>query len=385
MRLKKFIKKAFTLVELVVVIAVVAILASVSVGLYFGITTTANKSVDEQVVTQYNKILELYEIQGKVGTEPSHVRQFIRENGIVNFTPFYQKNDYYWIGGEVNRVIIWEEGEGVTYPAKFANDEEYASLTRAKTTVENWHRLDEVCQHTDATKHYCIDTCGIQEGETCTKRNHNNNDYYKCNLCNTESNLPYARVIKLTEEDEWGSDLVKNKDKPRIYNQSVCVGGASYNDNLYNLDCKYVFSTAIDEEYDSNNEFNDWSVDYFVTFAKEGVTKDQQVGEADTFGVWGSFLSMTKIIPAPPGLTPGTDPIPLVRGAFGIPMNYGAVVSWVPDFFCGTWSNGENKGLVITVRLCMWQETEDAEFTYEQPHVVGEWSHTFTDQDNTTF
>ena len=43
MRSKK-LKKAFTLVELVVVIAVIAVLAGVSVGAYFGITSSAEDS-----------------------------------------------------------------------------------------------------------------------------------------------------------------------------------------------------------------------------------------------------------------------------------------------------------------------------------------------------
>ena len=44
MRLNKLFKKGFTLVELVVVIAVIAILAAVSVGAYFGVTESAKAS-----------------------------------------------------------------------------------------------------------------------------------------------------------------------------------------------------------------------------------------------------------------------------------------------------------------------------------------------------
>ena len=48
MKLFKKAKKGFTLVELVVVIAVIAILAAVSVGAYFGVTTSANNSQADQ-------------------------------------------------------------------------------------------------------------------------------------------------------------------------------------------------------------------------------------------------------------------------------------------------------------------------------------------------
>ena len=48
MKMNKKLKKGFTLVELVVVIAVIAILAGVSVGAYFGITESANQSKADQ-------------------------------------------------------------------------------------------------------------------------------------------------------------------------------------------------------------------------------------------------------------------------------------------------------------------------------------------------
>lgn len=52
MKIFKRIKKGFTLVELVVVIAVIAILAAVSVGAYFGVTESANASRLEQEAKQ---------------------------------------------------------------------------------------------------------------------------------------------------------------------------------------------------------------------------------------------------------------------------------------------------------------------------------------------
>lgn len=54
MKIKR-IKKGFTLVELVVVIAVIAILGAVAVGAYFGITESANHSrVTSEIKELYN-------------------------------------------------------------------------------------------------------------------------------------------------------------------------------------------------------------------------------------------------------------------------------------------------------------------------------------------
>ena len=57
MKLFKKAKKGFTLVELVVVIAVIAILAGVSVGAYFGITESANNSKCEQEAKAFHTAL----------------------------------------------------------------------------------------------------------------------------------------------------------------------------------------------------------------------------------------------------------------------------------------------------------------------------------------
>ena len=68
MKMNKKLKKGFTLVELVVVIAVIAILAGVSVGAYFGITDSANTSKCQQeakgIVTAMQLIASDPEVKG---------------------------------------------------------------------------------------------------------------------------------------------------------------------------------------------------------------------------------------------------------------------------------------------------------------------------------
>lgn len=58
MNLFKKVKKGFTLVELVVVIAVIGVLAGVGVAVYSGITKNAKESADDQIIAQLNTQLK---------------------------------------------------------------------------------------------------------------------------------------------------------------------------------------------------------------------------------------------------------------------------------------------------------------------------------------
>ena len=64
MKIFKKAKRGFTLVELVVVIAVIAILAAVSVGAYFGVTESANKSKLEQESKQFHTAIQTVALAG---------------------------------------------------------------------------------------------------------------------------------------------------------------------------------------------------------------------------------------------------------------------------------------------------------------------------------
>lgn len=83
MKLFKKLKKGFTLVELVVVIAVIAILTGVSVGAYFGITESAKNSKVEQEAADFRTHLQVNATEKWIGTEA---------DGLTGVTAVYEKD-----------------------------------------------------------------------------------------------------------------------------------------------------------------------------------------------------------------------------------------------------------------------------------------------------
>lgn len=150
-------KKGFTIVELVIVIAVIAILAAVLIPTFAGIIRKANLSIDQQLVAQMNNVLYAEEA---LGGKPTHVigaKEILSANGLDDFSPNDENNVFYWIGTD-NRVVLWERNEDnpatgkVTYPKDLAK--EYKSLT---TPSDDW---------SDLSLDYNFTEVEVAEGET---------------------------------------------------------------------------------------------------------------------------------------------------------------------------------------------------------------------------
>lgn len=80
-KISKKLKKAFTLVELVIVIAIIAILTSVSVVTYFGVTNSARKSVLTEEATSLKK--ELQAVSASAGTGDYEKLSWSKVNGFT--------------------------------------------------------------------------------------------------------------------------------------------------------------------------------------------------------------------------------------------------------------------------------------------------------------
>ena len=143
MQIKKAIKKGFTLVELVVVIAVIAILAATSVGVYFGMLESANRSADEAAVTQMNKILVMEGVLDDVDNILD-VHEAFSKNGLStkSYTALAKDHRFYFDNShDVKKILYVNEATGaVEYPEEEAGKDhsscELLSLNMELTAKE---------------------------------------------------------------------------------------------------------------------------------------------------------------------------------------------------------------------------------------------------------
>ena len=150
MQFKKAIKKGFTLVELVVVIAVIAILAATSVGIYFGVTESAKKSNDQTVTNQMNKALMLDATLNGNPNSPSEALAVLEENGfdVTKMTPFQDGAYYLWDSKE-NEMILVNKDDVVDFPA---------DVTVRETKYEYFNFIASDSEKKDGFSYYLKDS-----------------------------------------------------------------------------------------------------------------------------------------------------------------------------------------------------------------------------------
>ncbi len=117
-------KKGFTIVELVIVIAVIAILAAVLIPTFSSLIKKANLSNDKQMVAMMNKSLQIEFVTEKP-TNASDALNALYANGFSagKLEPF--SNDYHYAYSlDTNMFYLLDETDTVIYPEKssIAND-----------------------------------------------------------------------------------------------------------------------------------------------------------------------------------------------------------------------------------------------------------------------
>ena len=128
--------KGFTVVELVIVIAVVAILAAVLIPTFSSIIKKANISADMQTARRMGVILTAEKPIG-----PREAVDALKANGIERLEPKTKYYSFYWIKS-INAVVLTSEGVRPIYPEALAtrpfDPDDWFDLTNeyAKTEPE---------------------------------------------------------------------------------------------------------------------------------------------------------------------------------------------------------------------------------------------------------
>ena len=128
--MKRTNKKGFTIVELVIVIAVIAILAAVLIPTFVSLTQKANRSADQQAVVQMNKLLTAEAAGGEGPQKIQDVKAILAENGYNHkLDPLFKGYYFAWIAEK--NVIVLVEDEKVVYPKKYADYDMFERFYRA--------------------------------------------------------------------------------------------------------------------------------------------------------------------------------------------------------------------------------------------------------------
>ena len=109
-------KKGFTIVELVIVIAVIAILAAVLIPTFSSLIAKANLSADQQAIRNMNTAAAIGAAEGKY-ENPSDVLDALYANGFnLGKMQTYSNGFHYAYNYEDNKVYLLDEDDNVIYP-----------------------------------------------------------------------------------------------------------------------------------------------------------------------------------------------------------------------------------------------------------------------------
>ena len=121
-------KKGFTIVELVIVIAVIAILAAVLIPTFASIVKKANQSADQQAVANMNKLLA---VSDKAEDVDDVIEILIENNYAGDLTTYFAGYQLAWIKSE--NVIVLVENNAVVYPKNYTDATDFEVINPMAT------------------------------------------------------------------------------------------------------------------------------------------------------------------------------------------------------------------------------------------------------------
>ena len=136
----KKLKRAFTITELVIVIAVIAILAAVLIPTFTSLINRANESADMQAVKNMNTALMNEELlTGEKPRNLTEVHAILSEAGYDSdgYHPISKGYAFYW-DADLNCILLVDAESKVVYPEEYVNSgDDYADNDTRRYNLEN--------------------------------------------------------------------------------------------------------------------------------------------------------------------------------------------------------------------------------------------------------
>ncbi len=192
-------KRGFTIIELVVVVAVIAILAGVLIPTFTGIINKSKESSDESAIRNMNTVLAA---DGAVEpTSAVELFDVLLASGIdaKNFKPLYSDRYFFWDSG-INKVLYTDKNYNVLYPTRGTEDANPANWISLSGEIEAAD-LDDVTLSADkktATVKNAAELVALMDAINDKKNDYK--DITKISLAAGEYNLMGAD-IGLVERD----------------------------------------------------------------------------------------------------------------------------------------------------------------------------------------
>ena len=225
--MKRSTKKGFTIVELVIVIAIIAILAAVLIPTFASLIQKANTSADIQAVREMNTFLAINEVE-----EPKTINEVFKalENGgmtVKDYHPLVSGRFFFW-DTKLNRVLYTDDQYNVIFP------EDYKSETKAN----GWLSLSgEIREDNSYKDSYNNDTKTVTISSA--------EQYYAFAKANNKS-LPAGITVQFNTDtiDLMGADVGFQISAAGNYTISGKDGGTTTIKGLSQLKNNYIGKTG---------------------------------------------------------------------------------------------------------------------------------------------
>ena len=263
--MKRSTKKGFTIVELVIVIAIIAILAAVLIPTFASLIQKANESNDIQAAKNMNTFLAAANVTGDIKSILD-VYDVFEDSGfaVENYTPLY-KNRYYYYDKEYNQILYVDDKLNVIYPTEHKGETSTGrtwmslSMSAPKREAPNGYEAKETVKVTvkSAAEYAFV----INEYNTVNSiKNLNLTIDGEIDMMGAKTIIEEAKgtitingtnnaVIKnITSDYSEGSTDNANKTLSE-YNATALIGKTQYNVSITdvtfeNLNVKNIYSTA---------------------------------------------------------------------------------------------------------------------------------------------